>query len=144
MKTIPTLLAAAAFALVGSVVPDEAEARIPYVWGEHVSHVADLPPHPELEIEGKAAKLGFEHHYVSIAKLPLWGSTEGNYVIYAEDGRRTQYHRLSVEQAQVLAAVAGIEFAGPQPFSKLSMIWGLAIFVPLAGAGVYGKATGRA
>lgn len=112
-------------------VPQKAEAGIPYSFGSHVSKVSDLPDIEALKRNGKMMVLGFEHDYYSVAFIPLWGSTEGRYVLYTTSGRRTSYVPLPEEMKPAIAQLLGQQSLEPQPFSKLSMIWGSFILGPL-------------
>ncbi|EFL89955.1 hypothetical protein [Ahrensia sp. R2A130] len=111
--------------------PQEAQAGIPYTFGSHVSKVSDLPEMDALKRDGEMMTLGFEHDYYSVAFIPLWGSTEGRYVLYTYSGRSTSYVPLPAEMEPAIAQLLGKQSLEPQPFSKLSMIWGSFILGPL-------------
>lgn len=66
----------------------------------HITHLTDLPDIEKFKIEGTFFDLGWAHTRTRFFTFPLWGSADGNYVLYFKNGYGWKYLNISLKQAE--------------------------------------------
>jgi hypothetical protein len=74
----------------------------------HITHLTNLPDIDKFKIDGKFFDLGWAHTRARFFIFPLWGSADGNYVLYVERGYGWEYHNISLKQAEEYAKYANL------------------------------------
>jgi hypothetical protein len=74
----------------------------------HVTHLTNLPDIDKFDIDGEYYDLGWAHTRARLFVFPLWGSADGNYVLYVERGYGWEYHNISLKQAEEYAKYANL------------------------------------
>lgn len=130
-------MASAAFAMVAvtASVPSEAHAGrggVIYSYGDTITHVQDMPP--EAAAFG-GSKLGWRHDHLEVFWLPIWGSSDGSWVLYEDEGDGWRFRQLPPALAEMTFAAAGIE---PSPPGFFARSWGglLLLALILGGLGL--------
>lgn len=69
----------------------------------HITHLIDLPDIDKFKKHGKFYDLGWAHTRARFFVFPLWGSADGNYVLYTKSGYGWEYYNIPQKQAEVYA-----------------------------------------
>ncbi len=96
-----------------------------------VLKIADLPANDQLQIDGKQGMLGYKHSRIAVFWLPLFGSTQGEHVLYVDAPNGWRYFALDDNQAAALYSVAGLPIPKDSPVSAVSLYWGWLVVGPL-------------
>lgn len=75
----------------------------------HITHLTDLPDIEKFKIDGKFYDLGWAHTRARFFIFPLWGSADGNYVLYVKRGYGWEYHNIPLKQAEAYAKDANLK-----------------------------------
>lgn len=116
---------------------------VQYSYGPHVTKIADLPSQATGGTSLENFSLGWRHERVELFWMPIWGSTEGNYVFYTEAGDGWRSVPVPPEMIISLGGEMNIDLTDGTPISFFSLIWGWIIYGPLALLAIKGFTKGN-
>lgn len=125
---------AAVLAFLSLSVPAQAGKGgfVQYAYGPHVTHVAELPADIRSAMGSSDFKLGFRHERTELYWMPVWGTTEGNYVFYQESGDGWRSLPVPAEILPELSSALNMDLTSGSPISFVSIMWGWLVYGPLA------------
>ncbi len=116
---------------------------VQYSYGTWITKIADLDVKSGISASDDNPKLGWKHERTSLYWMPVWGTTQGNYVIYTEAGDGWRSIPVPPEMLSELNKELNLNLTQEPPISIFSLFWGWLVYGPLIVLAIMGVAKNK-